>query len=112
MTTRQLVRYGLLGILAVIFVVGFIKGPRLWQQWHNSQIVSGGERITAVVQAVEPADEGNPSGSRWRYTLLVQPPAASPYRATTEIEGFLVPGDTVVNVAVDPQDPQAVVIIP
>ncbi len=84
----------------------------MWRGWRDSQIVSGGERITAVVQAVEPADEDDPSGSRWRYTLLVQPAGVVPYRATTEIEGFLVPGDTVVNVAVDPQDPRAVVIIP
>jgi hypothetical protein len=105
-------RYWFLGGLIGLLVLLAVQGPAWWRNWKDAEIVSDGGRLTAVVQAVEPADEDNPSGSRWRYTLLVQPPDAAPYRATTEIDGFLVPGDTVVNVAVDPDNPQVVVIIP
>lgn len=105
-------RYGLVGVMVMVCALLIVKAPAWWQHWQDSEIVAEGGRLTAVVQAVEPADEANPAGTRWRYTLLVQPPDAAPYRATTEIDDFLVPGDTVVNVAIDPGDPQVVVIIP
>jgi len=98
--------------LVVLVLMGVVFVPSWWQSYRDTRIVAGGGQVTATVLAVEPADEENPGAGRWRYTLLVAPPDTPAYRATTEIEGFLVPGDTVVTVAVDPQNPEAIVIIP
>jgi hypothetical protein len=98
--------------LVLVCLAGVLWGPSWWQQFRDARIVAEGGQVTATVLAVEAADEDNPGAGRWRYTLLVTPPEGLAYRATTEIAGFLVPGDTVVNVAVDPENPEQVVIIP